>query len=914
MAIVWEIQADIVAWVDQASFNKAKWQIKEFARDTGKELDQAKKQKLELDISRAKINLESWKRELKSAKDINTKQRLLIDTNEAQSNLTEAKRKLQNFRNTGDETTSRLQKKFDWLWWSVKEFWGIIAGVFAFDKIVDLWKSIFSLTASYQKYQAVLTNTFGSQTEAIESMELIKDIASSTPFEINKLTESYIKLVNRWFKPTRAEIISLWDLASSQWKDFDQLTEAILDAQTGEFERLKEFWVKAKVAGDNVTFTFKWQAVEVAKTEEAIKNYVLSLWNLEWVSGSMAVIAETLWGRFSNILDKLTQIWTEIWLRLVPFFEKVTEGFLSLISSEAWLYWIAGAVTAIWVAIAFATGWLTAIVWWIVALTAAWWWLTAWLWETQNRIPWLTDNLKDTQTAIDELNEKFNQWVISVEEYVSKMADLEVALKNAQDEYDAVNDRINNNNEKVEENSETIEKVKRRMIAYLKIIGELTDKYWENDAQVISIKKSLSDAKVELAGLSKESEDAKKVNDFLQWSFWGLSSAINSVTTAKTRSEFNKLRLNAVNLLKTFALVWISQLKEARASGDTELEWAIISRLKTISDSAAQIKTLEFQSAKDQGAAENTKTNNTKSGASKRTGSRKQETNDAVKELEKQKKADEDKRKAEKKELEAIQKERAKFIEEQKKEREKLAKEDQKILDDFAKSIQKRYETAGKEIGKIETSIEKLGDKIADTQAKIDQATADGSSSIAERAVELEKLLKDEELSAEKKIALEKELALAKSNTTEQDLERANLLATESETERIIRETEEKKSELELQLADLQTKQDAERQLLETAVADREALERWLTAFLWDQEEVRTNKAIAEFKRLAEARARILGSALPTGAWWNNTTNNNTTTNWPVTVSVNAQTNASPEAIASAVSSRIISSQKGNAL
>ena len=59
------------------------------------------------------------------------------------------------------------------------------------------------------------------------------------------MTQSYITLANRGIKPTKEEIIKLGDLASSQGKDFNQLAEAMLDAQTGEFERLKEFGIKA---------------------------------------------------------------------------------------------------------------------------------------------------------------------------------------------------------------------------------------------------------------------------------------------------------------------------------------------------------------------------------------------------------------------------------------------------------------------------------------------------------------------------------------------------------------------------------------------------------------------------------------------------------------------------------------------
>ena len=69
----------------------------------------------------------------------------------------------------------------------------------------------------------------------------------------------------------------LGDLASSTGKDFDQLAEAIIDAQTGEFERLKEFGIRASKQGDEVKFTFKEVETQVDFTADSIRDYVLSL-------------------------------------------------------------------------------------------------------------------------------------------------------------------------------------------------------------------------------------------------------------------------------------------------------------------------------------------------------------------------------------------------------------------------------------------------------------------------------------------------------------------------------------------------------------------------------------------------------------------------------------------------------------
>lgn len=183
-------------------------------------------------------------------------------------------------------------------------------------------------SAKYEKYQAVLKNTLGSEGAANQAMNQITGFASSTPFQVDELTESYVKLANRGFKPTMAEMTKLGDLASSQGKSFDQLSEALLDAQTGEFERMKEFGVKAKVQGDKVVFNFKGQKTAIENNEAAIKKYILSLGDMKGVSGSMAAIAKTTTGQISNLEDNIDLLHKAIGDRLKP----VTSAFLETAS------------------------------------------------------------------------------------------------------------------------------------------------------------------------------------------------------------------------------------------------------------------------------------------------------------------------------------------------------------------------------------------------------------------------------------------------------------------------------------------------------------------------------------------------------------------------------------------------------
>jgi len=123
-----------------------------------------------------------------------------------------------------------------------------------------------------------------------------------------ELTSAFVKLTNQGFKPSTVELRKLGDLASSTGKSFDQLTEAIIDAQTGEFERLKDFGIRASKEGDKVTFTFKEVKKQVDFTASSIREYLLGLGDLEGVSGAAAVISETLGGKINNLGDSFDKL------------------------------------------------------------------------------------------------------------------------------------------------------------------------------------------------------------------------------------------------------------------------------------------------------------------------------------------------------------------------------------------------------------------------------------------------------------------------------------------------------------------------------------------------------------------------------------------------------------------------------
>jgi hypothetical protein len=230
----------------------------------------------------------------------------------------------------------KLDTKMGSLEGTVKKVGAAVVAAFAIGKVMEFGGKVVSTLAEFEKYEAVLTNTLGSNSEAKQSMADITEFASKTPFAVNELTGSYVKLANMGFKPTMDQMTKMGDLASSTGKGFDQLTEAVIDAQTGEFERLKEFGVKAKKSGDDVTFMFKNQQTTVKNNSAAISQYLLGLGEMNGVSGAMAAISETTGGQISNLEDSVSALYLKIGTALKPAISGVVSalgGFVSTMQS-----------------------------------------------------------------------------------------------------------------------------------------------------------------------------------------------------------------------------------------------------------------------------------------------------------------------------------------------------------------------------------------------------------------------------------------------------------------------------------------------------------------------------------------------------------------------------------------------------
>lgn len=222
---------------------------------------------------------------------------------ELNAGLKKTQKELKGVREQSVRTNKTMQQNVGQTNQTLTKMKGLLISILTITAFTQLTRNIIAIRGEFQRFNAVLTNTLGSAEEANREFAKIQKFAAETPFSVRELTASFVKLINQGFKPTTEEMRKLGDLAAALGKSFDQLTEALIDAQVGEFERLKEFGILARKSGDEVKFTFKEVETTVKFTRKAIQEYILTLGDLQGVTGGMDKISKTLEGRVSNLGD-----------------------------------------------------------------------------------------------------------------------------------------------------------------------------------------------------------------------------------------------------------------------------------------------------------------------------------------------------------------------------------------------------------------------------------------------------------------------------------------------------------------------------------------------------------------------------------------------------------------------------------
>lgn len=180
----------------------------------------------------------------------------------------------------------------------------------AFDILLSTVQDFTKTSMQFEKFETVLKTIEGSSKKAQASMDWISKFAANTPYQLEQVTESFVKL-KAYGLDAAKDLRTLGDTASAMGKPMMQAVEAMADAVVGENERLKEFGIKAKKQGNEIAYNWVTASGEakhiVVKNNQAIiESTLLAIFNSKY-TGAMESQSKTLAGMLSNIQDNYTK-------------------------------------------------------------------------------------------------------------------------------------------------------------------------------------------------------------------------------------------------------------------------------------------------------------------------------------------------------------------------------------------------------------------------------------------------------------------------------------------------------------------------------------------------------------------------------------------------------------------------------
>ena len=199
-----------------------------------------------------------------------------------------------------NQSVNRMDQRFGKLQRGLSKIGGLFSTLLVGKQVVDT-------ITKFEKLEASLRTVTGSAEKASLAFGFIQEFASTTPFQLEEVTGAFIKLRALGLTPSEDALTSYGNTATAMGKSLNQMIEAVADATTGEFERLKEFGIKSKSQGDQVTFTFQGVSTTVGKNAKEIEAFLQSIGDVQF-AGAMDEQANTLNVAMSNMGDSFSKL------------------------------------------------------------------------------------------------------------------------------------------------------------------------------------------------------------------------------------------------------------------------------------------------------------------------------------------------------------------------------------------------------------------------------------------------------------------------------------------------------------------------------------------------------------------------------------------------------------------------------
>jgi len=181
---------------------------------------------------------------------------------------------------------------------------GLAGAVFAGLGLAKVASGVVNVARRFEDLRAQLKTVTGSIENAAVAFEAIQGFAATTPFTVDEITNSFVILKRFGIDATIPSLKAFGNIAAANNRTFTQFAEAVADALTGEFERLKEFGIKVSRENDKFVARLGDQQLGVANSSEELIAIIRQLGEEGGRFGTgIEDRAKTLSGALSNLQD-----------------------------------------------------------------------------------------------------------------------------------------------------------------------------------------------------------------------------------------------------------------------------------------------------------------------------------------------------------------------------------------------------------------------------------------------------------------------------------------------------------------------------------------------------------------------------------------------------------------------------------
>jgi phage tail tape-measure protein len=190
--------------------------------------------------------------------------------------------------------------------------------------------------AMFEKYSMILKRNTKSKADYEAAKAEILKYEAATPYNLEEVTMAYVKLKQAKINPMSSGILqAAGDAAAANGTDLMQAIEAIMDARTKEFERLKAYQITTSQSKGKATFSYTGEDGQQKELTANLNNQleltqaIQKIWN-EKFKGTTDDLAKG-WGGITSSLESMGQKFQLMVMDSGPFarFKTMLENILT---------------------------------------------------------------------------------------------------------------------------------------------------------------------------------------------------------------------------------------------------------------------------------------------------------------------------------------------------------------------------------------------------------------------------------------------------------------------------------------------------------------------------------------------------------------------------------------------------------